>query len=161
VVSFDSGAAGTPNQGDTARVRPVAETSGSPGIRIVDAGIFVDDRFDLVWLITGDSGSQAAAIAAADAANADEVGGFDDWRLPNRNELAALIDRSRRGPAIDAAIADRVDPAGHWSTTPFAVAEGVSGEFGWVVDFDSGDVLPRSTSDDRLILLMRNRIPGE
>ncbi len=41
-----------------------------------------------------------------------------DWRLPNRNEVASLVDRSRVDPALSAGgLLDNVDLDGYWSAS--------------------------------------------
>ena len=157
-VEYDSGAAGVLNRvDDAARTRVVSGTGRSDPLELVSDTIFTDMRSALTWLTTGDSGTWAQAIAAADAQNSARTGGFTDWRLPNRNELGSLVDRTVRGPAIDAALGtSRIAAEGYWSATPLQTAASVTTEFAWVVDFDNGDILPRPTSDTRRVLLVRS-----
>lgn len=96
--------------------------AGARGTRWIDNGDgTVSDLLDgLMWLevpATQLPGTYnwAAALAAAEAL---DFAGFDDWRLPNRNELAGLLD-------ANAAAAPLVDPVftmantTYWtSTTP-------------------------------------------
>ena len=55
-------------------------------------------------------------------ANAEdlELGGFDDWRMPNIRELISIIDFGTRSPAIDKEFFHAI-PTVYWSstTTPF------------------------------------------
>lgn len=161
VVSFDSGAVAVLNVGGEAAVRPVAGTGPTAAIDAVSGSVVTSNGLQLMWLASGETADQAGAAGVATAARAAVRGGFDDWRVPNRNELAALVDRSTSGPAVDSAAAGVVTATGHWSTTPFRTAADVSDPFGWVVDFGSGDVLPRPAIDVRSVILVRNIVPGE
>ena len=65
------------------------------------------------------------------------TGTYNDWRLPNKNELRSLTDFSQYRPAL---------PSGHpflyidtdccWTSTTSAILE----EYGWVVDMNYGEV---------------------
>lgn len=54
--------------------------------------------------------------AALSHAEALELGGFDDWRLPNIREVLSIIDYGTRNPAIDEAFF-HVIPTVYWSST--------------------------------------------
>jgi hypothetical protein len=57
------------------------------------------------------------------------------WRLPNKNELASLADKSRPRPAIDPAFP--ATPADYfWSASPYVGSSASA----WYVYFDDGDV---------------------
>ncbi len=60
--------------------------------------------------------------------------GTNDWRLPTRAELAALIDDTRHEPAIDTSLFPRVKPRWHWTSTPCAWSSASA----WLVDFSGG-----------------------
>jgi hypothetical protein len=47
------------------------------------------------------------------------LGGYSDWRLPNRNELQSIVDYSRFNPAIDP-IFNVVSFPNYWSSTTHA-----------------------------------------
>src|SRR5690242_15993661 len=55
----------------------------------------------LMWTHTLGEAPFKKAQALIDKANAEKLGGFDDWRLPTVEELFCLADRSRHSPAID------------------------------------------------------------
>ena len=40
-------------------------------------------------------------LEAIEAANQSRLGGFSDWRLPNKNELMSIADHACTGPAIN------------------------------------------------------------
>jgi hypothetical protein len=67
------------------------------------------------------------------------LGGYHDWRLPNRKELFSLIDRSKYGPALPAQAAqllENVQSDGYWSSTTSAY----STDFPWAVGMWYGHV---------------------
>lgn len=60
--------------------------------------------------------------------------GYSDWRMPNKNELASLIETSCVEPAANVSIFPGFHPASHWTSSP-------SNEFGsnaWAISFDVG-----------------------
>jgi hypothetical protein len=66
--------------------------------------------------------------------------GYDDWRLPNLNELLTLVDYGRFGPAINQVFNNNVNSftrsSLYWSSTSFRY----SPANGWYVDFKEGKV---------------------
>lgn len=167
-VEFDNGSVTFVSESDAAFVMAV---SGDPHgnvsqerFEIRTPAVFIDHGFGLMWQATDVTGDWDAALGLADQVNADAPAGFSDWRLPNRNELASLVDRARKGPAIDATLEAELQPAiravGYWSSSAFSSAPG-GGDFAWLVNFDGGDVLPGLTGGERRVMLVRNRFRGE
>ncbi|WP_282266547.1 DUF1566 domain-containing protein [Stenotrophomonas sp. PS02298] len=60
----------------------------------------------------------------------------NDWRLPTRAELAALVDDTRHEPAIDTSLFPGVEPRWHWTSTPCAGSSASA----WYVYFGNGNV---------------------
>lgn len=129
-------------------------------------GTVTDRATGLMWMQCSDglSGSDCtsgrvlayagigAALARAQAVNTDRTGagrGFDDWRVPNRNELASLVNRSCQAPAVQRIRFPNTPQLATWTATPAATG------FVWYVDFNDGSVAPGGTSGDRVLRLVR------
>jgi len=65
------------------------------------------------------------------------LGGHSDWRLPNRNELQAIVDYSRYNPAIDTTYFPGTVASGYWSSTTGAYDTG-DALYAWTVNFNVG-----------------------
>lgn len=68
--------------------------------------------------------------------------GYTDWRLPNRNELASLVERKCADPAINQNIFPGTEPSDYWSSSPDAK----DANRAWSVDFFYGKVVPQYKS---------------
>ena len=55
-----------------------------------------------------------------DQANANNLGGYNDWRIPNYHELPSIIDLGHCNPAIDTTVFPSTPSSYHWaaSTVP-------------------------------------------
>ena len=101
---------------------------------------------------------QKQAVASrtwAEALNyCEEISTADkfDWRLPNRNELASLINYEKTtGAASDfPAIAAK----GFWTST-----SSVAGNEAWTVDFESGKIEASEKTNTKYIICVRNDEP--
>jgi len=72
------------------------------------------------------------------------VGGHDDWRLPDVEELFLLADRTRREPAVDTAYFPDTHSDWYWTRT---IASGAP-RAAWFVLFNSGYSLYFRRDDD-------------
>ncbi len=62
--------------------------------------------------------SWSEALKAAQTANANLVGGYSDWRLPNVQELRSIIERRNYDPAINPVVFPSYNSSAFWSSTP-------------------------------------------
>jgi len=61
------------------------------------------------------------------------LGGYDDWRLPNYNEIFALVERTSTSPALSSEFSFFAN-AKYWASTTDAADTSKA----WSVDFASG-----------------------
>ncbi|MBA0360978.1 DUF1566 domain-containing protein [Stenotrophomonas maltophilia] len=105
----------------------------------------IDHATGLMWAVKsiGDSDGDPMSQGHCEKACSElRLLGHDDWRLPTRAELSALVDDTRHEPAIDSALFPGVLPRWHWTST----AAAWSSASAWLVGFDYGLVgySPRS-----------------
>ena len=108
---------------------------------------------------------QKQAVASrtwAEALNyCEEVSTADkfDWRLPNRNELASLVDYTKKNGASSKfpGIAEK----GFWTSTTSAAStsSATAGNEAWTVDFASGKIEAADKTNTRYIICVRNDEP--
>lgn len=92
-----------------------------------------------------------ARVAVVNAAAATLGVGSADWRLPNRNELASLVERKCVAAAINTTIFPATPAQSFWSASPYAQ----NGALAWLVDFNAGDVGPALKTGARNLRLVR------
>jgi hypothetical protein len=125
----------------------------------------IDHSTGLMWSVES-LGSEADADeglnheACAKRAAALRLLGHEDWRPPTRTELAALVDDTRREPAIDTALFPRVKPRWHWTSTPWIDSDGkASASVAWYVNFGNGYVYHGHRGNEGFALAVRR--PGQ
>lgn len=123
--------------------------------------VIVDGDRDLIWLFETNPQPKTWAQALSNTAvvNAAAVGGRSDWRLPNKNELDSLVDRTAMSPTVYAGLLNGVDPSVYrsafWTNTKWFETASVNV---WRVDFTTGDITLRSETDPARAVYVRNRV---
>jgi hypothetical protein len=123
--------------------------------------VIVDGDRDLIWLFEKNPQAKTWAQALTDTSvvNANRTGGYSDWRLPNKNELDSLVDRTKPSPTVNAGMLTGVDASFYegafWSNTKWFETASVNV---WRVDFKTGDITLRSDTDPARAVYVRNRV---
>ena len=92
--------------------------------------------------------SWQAAVAEA-STNSDS--GYDDWRLPSRNELGSLLETACYQPSINHNLFPNTAYE-YWSSS----LSNLRGDYVWFVDFFLAFDYTRPKSDERSVRLVRN-----
>ncbi len=141
-----------PNAGHTKILADGTKVDGTAAR--TDHVAVVDRTTGLMWAVKsigdedGDSQDHAACTKACAALR---LLGYDDWRLPTRAELAALVDDTRTEPAIDTNLFPGVKPNWHWTSTACSGSSGSA----WGVHFSLGSVLNYHRSGNGFALAVR------
>lgn len=85
--------------------------------------------------------------------NGTVYAGYSDWRVPNKNELASIIELRCYNPSINEAIFPGTPASRFWSSSPYASYS----NFAWDVGFDYGDVGYSYKSSNSHVRLVRAR----
>jgi len=125
----------------------ITATAPDESFTLHDDGTATDNRTGLMWMRcslgqewNGKTCRGQAAILSWSAALKEGAtqgyGGYDDWRLPNKNELESIVEGRCQAPAINVKIFPLTPSAYYWSSSPYA---GVS-HGAWSIDFGYGGV---------------------
>ncbi len=106
----------------------------------VNGPLVVDSCTGLTWQKT--TTSPRTWVEALIFARNLELGGFNDWRLPNINELLSLVDYGRHTPAIDPVfeVPPTTEPGGAGSSMLWSSTTNVrdTARESWAVNFAEG-----------------------
>lgn len=99
------------------------------------AGVVLDTTTNLMWQDDNEAKSitQTWSNAISYCEN-KTLGGYDDWRLANFNELYMLADRSQYQPALSS-VFQNLDNVTYWTSTTYAGDT----SYAWGVYFYDGD----------------------
>jgi hypothetical protein len=136
-----------------------------PNGRLIDQrnGTVTDSATGLMWKQCPEGQSGAlCAIGSAEGLSWQQAlqrgadtsfAGYSDWRLPNKNELESLVERSCVNPAISTTAFPNTPGWWFWSSTPNGDYSAVA--FAWGVGFDFGAVCSNYKSNPGRVRLVR------
>jgi len=148
-----------------------AVAATAPDARFTDNGngTVSDSRTGLMWKQCSEGQTSATTPCTGGAAltftwqqalqRADTVngsGGFaghSDWRLPNSNELASLVERQCTNPAINATRFPNTVASYYWSSSPDAYSSASA----WYVYFYNGYVNDNYKTSSYYVRLVRGQ----
>jgi hypothetical protein len=84
----------------------------------------IGDALELDWAI------------ASEQVKSVQLAGFNDWRLPDINEIETIVERSCYDPAINLTVFPQTPSLFYWSATPDTYGPGAA----WRLFFHYGDV---------------------
>lgn len=117
---------------------------------LVDNGTVFDSTTGLMWMrcsigqnwqgetcVADDTGTALTFTWAEALVQAQNFGfaGYDDWRLPNKNELESIVDRACYDPAINERVFPNTAAHGYWTNSP----HNFNDSFAWAINFADGD----------------------
>lgn len=89
---------------------------------------------------------------ALETPTTSNVGGYNDWRLPNKNELASIVERACTSPAINEEVFPSTTSAEFWTSTPGRR----EGGYAWRINFKTGDILNVDIEQTYSVRLVRD-----
>jgi len=125
-------------------------------------GTVTDTETGLMWqkfeVDENNDGSADTMTWAAALSYCENSGlaGYDDWRLPDRNELQSLVDYSRFNPCLDKTYFPGVLSSFYWSSTTNAY----STDYAWRVSFSNGYVSYYDKSNNYYVRAVRSGQSG-
>jgi hypothetical protein len=104
----------------------------------------------LVWQQLDDGHVRVWSDAIAYCSNLSR-GGHTDWRLPSKDELAALVEPSQGSPTINQRFFPGTSSSYYWSSTTYASDTSIA----WVVGFGDGLVSYAYKTDNYYVRCIR------
>ena len=85
------------------------------------------------------------------------LGGYADWRMPNKNELLSIVDYNRFEPIINSVFQNTGLSFSYWSSTTYT-SNGYDNA--WIVNFDSGGTSGPGKNSNNYVRCVRGCLDG-
>ncbi|MBF0353512.1 MAG: DUF1566 domain-containing protein [SAR324 cluster bacterium] len=117
---------------------------------LANAGTVLDKSRGLLWQQT-DDGNRRTWEGALSYCEGLDLGGYNDWRLPNIKELESITDDTRLSPAINVTYFPTTKSSNYWSSSTYAYNTSNA----WYVNFNGGYVFNFSKPDSYYVRCVR------
>jgi hypothetical protein len=118
----------------------------SKNLNIPDEPVVSHNNTGLMWqgCLAGQSGEDCTGGSLSSVVwksslrycNTLNWGGYDDWRLPNRNELLSIVDFARGLPSINPTVFPNTPSESCWTST----TQISDPSYGWLINFGYGRI---------------------
>lgn len=138
-------------------------TTPSSRFEVLTEGVVKDTESKLIWMrcsvgqqfIEGTCSGTISKFTWQDAlqqASQTNYAGYDDWRLPDKNELNSIVELSCDMPAINASVFPYTGTFSYWTSSPYEYREGLI----WTINFANGGVFASEGSEKVAFRLVRD-----
>lgn len=133
-------------------VRGVGKTSE---LEEFGPGIARDITTGLMWQVIPDGETGLTFEEALKYCEGLTLGGFKDWRLPNRNEMTSLMRFDMEDPAVDQTIFSSAMSDFFWTSTTYLQINPNDTTLAWVVSFEVPSVHYRLKTNNVYVMAVR------
>lgn len=149
----------------------LAHSFDSTSAILINDGTVFDQRTGLMWMRCSlgrkwqdgtcmEDHALAARFTWGDAlvqSEKFEYANYNDWRLPNKNELESIVERRCYDPAVDTEVFPNTQVIGYWTNS----ANNFNEAFAWAINFANGDHVTTRRTNLLAVRLMREIENGE
>ena len=114
-------------------------------------GTVTDNATSLMWQKDTAPGTYTWEEALSYCENL-KLAGYNDWRLPNRNELQSIVDYSQHDPSIDTIFFPNTISSLYWSSTTYAYGP----SYAWGISFGHGGMYGLTKSYNLYVRAVRS-----
>ncbi len=121
-----------------------------PSFTDTGVGTIIDNTTSLMWQQQDDDTARNWSAGLAYCDNLD-LGGYQDWRLPDVKELRSVVDSTRYLPSIDQAYLPGTNSSEYWSSSTYEI----SADRAWYVMFSTGGVYNAEKTNTAFVRCVR------